>query len=683
MKSIQFQATGMTRDMSQHVFDASSAYEIRNMRLIATDDQTTLALVNEKGTSLMSGGEDEDEDGLDTATEIKGIVIGSIRYEDYIIYFTTTTEADITGDEATNDIDSYDDAVDFIYRVKYVDEETYQIAVIYYGDMNFSALHPIQAQLRIDTVSEVYVYWTDGVNEVRRLNIFNTTTATTANENEIRLLPQIPIVEGTVEKGYGSGNFTAGVVQYFATVFNKGGAESNFIWKSPIQYLTNDAWGLEEGSSANCYFTITITQTSDVSGISLGSFDYVRFYSAVRTTLNGDATCSLLGSFDITSSTDSTTNITTYTCTYTDTNDNLTSVDVSLLSSYKYPIIAKTIQAKQDRLFLGGVKTQTNTVAEKISLTSSDYTLNVSPTASTAYSPDDGQLDDGADVVTTFRNREYYAFGFITYNKYGVPSDVIPVGYNQINSNSGYKIIPTITLNSSLISTLQENNIIKVEPVIVEGNSATRTIETQGWTNHTVFNFYDRFSSGNIMPSWFLRTSGYARTLLWDQEGYYETDDIRKAQINRNEKQGNSELHVYRHHVYPYHGQYNSENSSAVSISSGDNNRTCITWAEPIPYDETGDKVSDDEIGTDYQSLTTPAADGNMVFTGVVSAAHFQSISYGWSRNCEVQSTVRIPSMLHYNANGGGDGNVDIDYLSADNGSYVVMQAGQINIRIH
>lgn len=641
MKKIYFQPTGMNRDISQHMYSPQKAYEIRNMRIMATDDQTTLALVNEMGTSVLTVDNSTYEGNLTTIDSFvdDAIIIGSARYEDYIVYFATTTTEEATG---VDDFSAGDSNVDYIYRVRLTSDTTYELVLLYEGDMNFSALNPIQAVIRADTSSQVLLYWTDGWNEMSRLNIFADTTATTDNENEIRLLPKIPVVTGTVTKSYGSGHFSAGVIQYFATCFNRGGAESNIIWRSPIHYLTNNNWGVEAGTSVSCYFTITISQTSDTLGISLGLFDYVRIYSVIRTTNDGDGVAALIGTYEIQSSTDSS-GVTTYSVTCSDTNDNTTAVDLSLINSLKYPIIAKTIQAKQDRLFFGGIRTMTNIVAEKVSLTSDDYEISFYD--GETYTPDQGQLNDGADVVTTFRNREYYYFGIIAYNSYGIPSDVIPLEYKQIEGTSGTKITPKITLTSSIASSLVEYDIIKVEPVVVQGSAATRTIETQGWTNHTVFNLYDRLTNNAIMPSWFLRTSGYKRKLLWDQEYFYLTNYERMTHFDRSLIMKTSHVssefrtHFDRHIVYPFHGAYSED----CEGDDGDHARfRTYSQREYFIHDTDGTVLTDEEVGDDSETSVD-----NAVFTGVVSAGHYQSISYGWSRNCEVQTTCRIPVAGH------------------------------------
>lgn len=678
MKKMHFQPTGMNRDVSQHLYSPQNAYEIRNMRIMATDDQTTLALVNERGTSEMTctSEDSENTNELDSvsAFDSNATIIGSARYEDYIVYFATTTT-----DEADDPRSFFagEDIVDYIYRAHIVSDTEYELALLYKGDMNFSALHPIQSVIRVDTVSQVLVYWTDSVNEVSRLNIFSTTTATTTNANEICLLPKIPIVEGTVTKAYGSGNFPAGVIQYFATCFNKGGAESNIIWRSPIHYLTNDCWGSEAGTPVSCYFTIKISQTASDTGIQLGSFDYVRLYSVIRTTKDGDGIAALIGTYGI--KTDTTDDVTTYSVIITDTNDSTTAVDASLLYNYKYPTIAKTIQAKQDRLFFGGVKTMTNSVAEKITVTESSDTITLSDSDGSssgtvsisfgvgdAYSPDEGQLNDGADVVTTFRNREYYYFGIIAYNSYGVPSDVIPLSYTQVSGASGKKITPIITLDSKAVDILSSYGMIKVEPVIVQGLTATRTIETQGWTNHTVFNLNDRAKNGGIMPSWFLRP--YTKKMLWDQGGQFMTDTCRKD-ILQDSKDSAEVPFGNRHITYQHHGVYQPSEIPTykkwykrVYAGSDDSDERAKIYTMYEVYAVKGEAiVSDDE-----------ASESDYTMTGVVSAGHFQSISYPYSRNCEVQSTIRIPTCVYCSGSIRDAWNKQ-DYLTSDEIAYVAM----------
>ena len=49
MKQIPFKVRGMQKDLAESSFNPQFAYDIKNMRIMATNDNTLMSLVNEKG----------------------------------------------------------------------------------------------------------------------------------------------------------------------------------------------------------------------------------------------------------------------------------------------------------------------------------------------------------------------------------------------------------------------------------------------------------------------------------------------------------------------------------------------------------------------------------------------------------------------------------------------------------
>ena len=49
MKQIPFKVRGMQKDLAESSFNPQYAYDIKNMRIMATNDNTLMSLVNEKG----------------------------------------------------------------------------------------------------------------------------------------------------------------------------------------------------------------------------------------------------------------------------------------------------------------------------------------------------------------------------------------------------------------------------------------------------------------------------------------------------------------------------------------------------------------------------------------------------------------------------------------------------------
>ena len=74
-KVCSFKIKGMQRDLSVSSFSAEYAYENMNIRIMPTNEQTLLSVVNEKGTKLCQ-------------FSLLGIPIGQATIDKYLIVFS-------------------------------------------------------------------------------------------------------------------------------------------------------------------------------------------------------------------------------------------------------------------------------------------------------------------------------------------------------------------------------------------------------------------------------------------------------------------------------------------------------------------------------------------------------------------------------------------------------------------
>lgn len=80
-KQVILKNSGMNRDTSVSKVDGSAAYENRNIRILARDNDTLLSVTNERGTKEISLG-----------SQIQGTVIGWNVLNNHIILFTHTDD---------------------------------------------------------------------------------------------------------------------------------------------------------------------------------------------------------------------------------------------------------------------------------------------------------------------------------------------------------------------------------------------------------------------------------------------------------------------------------------------------------------------------------------------------------------------------------------------------------------
>lgn len=259
-KGISFKTKGMQRDLAASAFNSEFAYENKNIRIITNEDNTLYSLVNEKGTKLVN------INGIDS---IKGVVIGEATIDDELILFTT----DI--------ISPINDKRDRIYKIK-LNGDNLDGQVLFEGNLNFNPTYPIETLIFYENEYIKKVYWTDGLNQPRVINIAATPDVISKwNNDSFNFVRTLNLNEKvTIERNIvASGSFAPGVIQYAFTYFNKYGQESNIFYTSPLYYISYNNRGASPEDRVSNSFNIEMTNVDS-------RFDYIRIYSIHRTSIN-------------------------------------------------------------------------------------------------------------------------------------------------------------------------------------------------------------------------------------------------------------------------------------------------------------------------------------------------------------------------------------------------------------
>ena len=285
MESMQFRILGMNRDNAlsfpnkQENTTLSKAYEIYNMRVVATENETSFALTNERGTKRI----------LDKSIKsvISGNVIGAAVLND-ILYVFTHEEVDEGDSKVKKDrlfripinedgeIPTNEAGTISLVTQLFVDPETGKG----YVDLDLDFEHPLDIIPYFETEDSQKLYWIDGKNQPRMFDVCS-------KNMTIDFLPKVDIgTEITITKQQGGGVFPAGVIQYAFTMGVQNGQESNIFYVSPLYYITRDnTYGLPVGENSNCSFKI------EFPNIEWGTYDFVNVYSILRTSIDGEADC--------------------------------------------------------------------------------------------------------------------------------------------------------------------------------------------------------------------------------------------------------------------------------------------------------------------------------------------------------------------------------------------------------
>lgn len=206
--------TGMSRDLSDDKQKAEFYIEAHNIRITAREDTTLLSVTNEKGNELLIFTPQENN----SDNYYNAQYVGHAVLNDYLILFVTNAP---------------DTNPDTIWRL---DLKTLKSKKLFNGNLNFQAEHPIETLVDYETDAVQKVYWTDGINQPRLINIVNSYTYNGGVDTQFDFVPEVypngvDHLSVYVEKLTGTeGMFAAGTVQYFITYYNKFGQESNVVW---------------------------------------------------------------------------------------------------------------------------------------------------------------------------------------------------------------------------------------------------------------------------------------------------------------------------------------------------------------------------------------------------------------------------------------------------------------------
>lgn len=493
MKSSQHIIKGMTRDLTVSKFNPEFAYECKNIRITARDNSTLLTVTNERGNSelsiLTSNG---------NPLQVLGTLIGYNVLNNYVTLFTT-------GDK------------DRIYRLE--NKQTYfEGKLLYEGNLNFNVNNPIENISVYENDNIQKVYWIDGLNQSRVINIVaDSTVSGSWNDSSFDFVQDLELKETVtvVRDDLASGSFSSGVIQYAFTYYNKYGQESNIFYTSPIQYISFASRGASPEEKVSNSFTITIANPDT-------RFDYIRVYSIHRASI--DATPNVLNVVDLPINA---ANVRAgETLTYTDNGTIGTNVDpTELLYVGGEEVVFGTMTQKDNTLFLGNADIKRKLVGPDIinSIKGGNISFNqryVGNYVRTAgYYPYKNSLYLGSKIKS-FKYLEWYRFGVQFQYKNGKWSEPIWINdaYNgPASGGMGYGISPSYngalttvqasySLNSDIINKVVAQGFIRARGVVVYPTLIDREVVAQGILCPTVYNIGDRFGNSPFaQSSWFAR----------------------------------------------------------------------------------------------------------------------------------------------------------------------------------
>lgn len=490
---------GMQRDLSISKHPIQFLYDAKNIRLTAREGNSLLSITNEKGTS-------------DTTVTVDGDYLGHCLLNEYLVVFSTQPDVPNVGN------------IDYITRINLSDVTSKQL---YSGshsdkeDLGFSLKHPIEAIGSYETESIQKIYWTDGNNQPRIINISPDMDSyiTNYNANSFDFIPDLDLKENVrVEKLLGaSGEFAPGVIQYAFTYYNKYGQESNIFYITPLYYISFKERGAKPDDKVENAFKITVNNIDR-------KFEYLRIYSIQRTSLNATPFCKRIQDINLKDLPTATTSV-----SYTDTGLSGNSVDpIELLYKGGEPIKAGTLEQKDNTLFFGDISLERphlrdieSTIQSTVTPTLGTNTRDIVPVKVSggsytyynqlsSYSYESGAKD--TVPCAGFKYGDWYRLGVQFQHKSGRWSDPIFLTdkqQDQLPSDGSSITLPIFkgTISGELATTLWGKDYRKVRAVVVYPEAQDRITICQGVVNPTLWTNNMRNIDKNLyaQSSWFFR----------------------------------------------------------------------------------------------------------------------------------------------------------------------------------
>lgn len=485
---------GLGRDKHQINQDPKLLWDARNIRITNRDDDTLLSITNERGT-------------LDTTMTFEGSYVGHCELNNYVVLFTS-------------DKDSLQST---IYRIEYVDNKLCKI-ILYKGIGLLSPNFPIECLGFYETELLQKVYWVDGQNQPRIINIKELelkqlkyeenkdyTEDLKYNNNSFNFCPSLKLKE-TIEvtKIFGQGTFLPGTIQYAFSYYKKYGQGSKIFYTTPIYYIShNDRAGAPNSPVSNT-FSIKISNLDD--------FDYIRTYSIHRTSIDMTPRVKVVTDTELRNSKGELAEEITIVDTGT-TGFDISDTDILYIGGEL--IKAGTIAQKDGTMFLGNLDIISNRIREVEDIIIENYNKHLFSSVEVPIQYPTVKEEKYYCYASSLNDK--YSAGFKAFETYrcgiqvqfdnGEWSQPIHIGDKIINDKYLWESYPTrkeglfeIDTSDNLINRLLELGVVKIRSCVVFPNSYERDIVCQGILSPTVFNVGDRSNNAPYaQSSWFLR----------------------------------------------------------------------------------------------------------------------------------------------------------------------------------
>ena len=483
---------GMQQDSSEIYQDSNMLRDALNIRITDRDNPTQFSITVDKGNVL----------GSDMTLQGKYIGHCLLDKQNVLVFTQDQTHT-------------------YFYKVG----GTYNYIVAQTNEPILDSTEGIKTLHIYENDNVDKVYWVQLGKQPRVINIAyfeNTGITEVSNPNMFDFVPELQLNEQIqIDKIYGGGIFSPGVIQYGITYYNLYGQESNLAIVSPLYYISDIDKAGDPSKSYSNSFKIT------VNGIDT-NFEYMRIYSIHRTSLDQMPTVHIVKDIKIVEyNADQNEDVTINNVTIIDNGAYKETIDPTLLLYIGgREIYAGAITQKDNTLFLGNItlpnkdsqfiyKVKGVTITDR-----SDYLISnhIQKFSINQYYYKIQNLNNSYSGI--FKYKQKYRIGIQGQYKDGtwtVPihlSDtVLSYDYPKVSldytggqySISSYSSKFEISF-PHLVKDLYDLGIRKLRPIIVYPKFTDKRSIAQGVLCPTVFNYYNRMTNAPFaQSSWFFR----------------------------------------------------------------------------------------------------------------------------------------------------------------------------------
>ncbi len=354
-KSINHSYEGMMQDISSAQFPNQFFFEGKNIRILATDTQSTKAITNEKGNSLVIT---VPVPVINYTTKVISYNLKTLSYtnteinDNYLIspgvYKQSGTQLIVGHTTLRNNIvllTTDNNGFDCIWKIN---DETYDITLLYIRDLGFKTTNPIQVLNNYENENIDKIYWVDSLHQLRFINVEHSIEnqdleeLIDLNSNIINMVGEFNFTQPVITDVIGGGIHTSGMIQYAYNLYKINSSQTKISPVSELVSLDKDVSG---GGAVN-----EIVSKTPVIKINVLDSDYtnIKLYYIKYTSYNEIPEIALIADRSIVDLTEF-----TY---YDDGNiiQNLSLEEFLFLGSDI--IIPKHINSKFNRLFLANYK---------------------------------------------------------------------------------------------------------------------------------------------------------------------------------------------------------------------------------------------------------------------------------------------------------------------------------------